>query len=78
MQYLTISEAARALSVCENTIRSMLPELRAVDVKKGAKSKRLIRIPVWAIEAYLDGCEISKPVPVQRNETVLKIERRRA
>lgn len=82
MQYLTIDEAADALGVCVNTIRKLLPELGAVDVLKGSNGKkRLIRIPEWAIEAYLDGCRIIPPkaaVKKPKPKTVMKIERRKA
>ena len=76
---LTIDEAAVALNVHPNTIRAMLPRLGAVDLHRGSKGKRLIRIPERAIEAYLRECEILPPVPARRTaRPTYKLERRRA
>lgn len=79
MKYLTIQQAAEALSVSSDTIRRMLPRLGAVDLKGGSGTYRLIRIPEKAIEAYLSGCQIYVPAPVTRKPArkEIHIERRR-
>ena len=65
VKLLTIRDAAAALSVSVNTVRSMLPKLGAVDLKRGGGKNRQIRIPEEAIIAYLRGCEIMDPLPEQ-------------
>ena len=80
MRYLTIRDAADALSVSVNTVRAMLPRLGAVDLKGGSGKNRMIRIPEDAITEYLRGCEICEPAEV-RPVTPMKpfrLERRRA
>ena len=66
IKLLTIEEAAAALSVCPNTVRSMLARLGAVDLNQGRRGKRLIRIPEKNIEAYLRDSLILPPMPVRR------------
>ena len=80
MKYLTINDAANVLGVSVNTIRGLLPKLRAVDLRRGQGKNRLIRIPEDGITEYLRECEIRAPAPV-REITVNKpfrLERRRA
>ena len=77
---LTIEEAAERLSVSAKTIIRLLPQLGAVDAKKGVGRKRLIRIPEEGIAEYLAGCVIYPAVTAKRQEpkTVFYLERRRA
>lgn len=79
-RFLTIRDAAAALDVSVNTLRSMLPKLGAVDLKYGAGKNRMIRIPEDAILAYLRGCEIGEPVQIEPAAKVkeFRLERRRA
>ena len=82
-QYLTISDAAEALSVSVNTIRAMLPKLGAVDLKGGSGKNRMIRIPEDAITAYLRECGIPDPAAViesriAKPETPFRLERRKS
>jgi len=81
-QYLTISDAAEALSVSVNTIRAMLPKLGAVDLKGGSGKNRMIRIPEDAITAYLRECGIPDPAAVIEIQTTkpkepFRLERRK-
>ena len=85
--YLTIRDAAEKLSVSINTIRSLLPQLGAVDMRGGAGKNRMIRIPEDAILAYLSGCEIPRPLSFaelqelaaeEENPKPFRLERRRA
>lgn len=85
--YLTINDAAKRLSVSVNTIRSMLTKLGAVDLKRGNGKNRMIRIPEEAIEAYLRGCAIPRPVSIaelrelaaaEKEQQPFRLERRRA
>ena len=50
-RYLTINQAAEALSIHPNTIRNHLQEFGAVDLHNGRSQNRLLRIP----EAVIDG-----------------------
>lgn len=68
MKYLTIQQAAEMLGVSTDFVRRKLPELGAVDLNRGASDRRMIRIPETAINAYLRGCEIMKPLPMRRFE----------
>ena len=61
-RYLTIQQAADMLGVSVDTIRRMLPRMRAVDLMGGRSGKRLIRIPETALNAYLRECEILPPL----------------
>ena len=65
-RYLTIEEAADALSVHASTIRRLLPALGAVDLTQGMGGKRLIRIPEAAITTYLRKCLILPPIPAKQ------------
>lgn len=67
-KYLTIDEAAEALSVHTSTIRRLLPALGAVDLTQGMGGKRLIRIPETAIMAYLRKCLILPPIPAKQRK----------
>ena len=67
---LTIEQVAEMLNVHPNTIRRRLPELGAIDIAKGMKGKRLVRIPERAVEIFIRDCAI---LPVKR-----VYERRRA
>ena len=71
---MTIQQAAEMLGVSTDFVRRKLPELGAVDLNRGASDRRMIRIPETAINAYLRGCEIMKPLPMRR----VHIERRKA
>ena len=75
---LTIEEAAEAMSVHPNTIRSLLPRLGAIDLNQGRKGNRLIRIPEKGIEAYLRDSIILQPLPIRQKKPSYKLERRRA
>ena len=77
-RYLTINDAASALSVSVNTVRSMLPKLNAVDLRGGGGKNRLIRIPVEAIERFLRDCEIIPPATKKSKPTEWHIERRKS
>lgn len=55
---LTVKQAAASLGVSEQIIRSILPELGAVDLLNGKSRKRLIRIPEDKLDAYLKSCRI--------------------
>ena len=78
MQYLTIQQTAEALAVDHKTIRRMLPRLGAVDIAEPGAKRRTIRIPVEALERFLQGCAIRPPAPmVQGKPTTVKFERRR-
>lgn len=58
---LTIDDTAALLSVSVNTVRSLLPQLGAVDIRRGTGRNRTIRIPEESIQAYLRGCGICQP-----------------
>ena len=75
-KYLTIQQAAEMLAVSTDTIRRMLPKLDAVDMTDGKAGRRLIRIPERALEAYLNGCRILPPVPMQK-KAVFHLDRHR-
>lgn len=75
---LTIEEAAEAMSVHPNTIRSLLPRLGAVDLNQGRAGRRLIRIPEKNLEAYLRDSVILPPLPARQKRTSYTLERRRA
>lgn len=75
---LTIDEAAEAMSVHPNTVRSLLSRLGAIDLNQGRKGKRLIRIPEKNIEAYLRESVILPPMPKRTARPTYKLERRRA
>lgn len=79
-KFVTIQQAAECLAVSEDTIRRMLPKLGAVDMADGKAKKRLIRIPVRSLEAYLDGCLILPPLTTRKAvaSADYKIARRRA
>ena len=79
MQYLTIQQAADALAVDHKTIRRMLPRLGAVDIAEPGAKRRTIRIPVEALERFLQGCAIRPPAPAAERGTprTVKFERRR-
>lgn len=71
MQLLTIEAAAARLGVSQKTIRSMLPELGALDLLNGRSRKRLIRIPEDKLNAYLQSCRIqSEPKPRKPKRTI--------
>lgn len=85
MKLLTMEEAAEAMSVSVNTVRSLLPRLGAVDLRGGRGTNRLIRIPEENIAAYIRECRIMAPVSMKevRERTradakPFKLERRRA
>lgn len=61
-RFLTIEETADMLSVNYHTVYDMLERLGAIDLNQGRKGKRLIRIPLDSVEAYISACSISKPV----------------
>ena len=61
-RFLTIEETADLLSVNYHTVYDMLERLGAIDLNQGRKGKRLIRIPLDSVEAYISACSISKPV----------------
>lgn len=78
-EYLTIKQAAERLAVNHNTIRRMLPRLGAVDIAEKTARKRLIRIPVDALEGFLRGCEILPQVTIKsRPQKEFFLERRHA
>ena len=78
MQYLTIKQTADALAVDHKTVRRMLPRLGAVDIAEPGAKRRTIRIPVEALERFLQGCAIRPPAPaVLGKPTTVKFERRR-
>ena len=77
MQYLTIQQTAEALAVDHKTIRRMLPRLGAVDIAEPGAKRRTIRIPVEALERFLQGRAILPPAPVKGKPTTVKFERRR-
>lgn len=67
MQMLTVKQAAASLGVSEQIIRSILPELGAVDLMAGRNQRRTIRIPEAALDAYLSRCRIvASPEPQTR------------
>lgn len=67
MQMLTVKQAAESMGVSEKTIRSILPELGAVDLMAGRGQRRIIRIPESALDAYLSRCRIvASPEPQMR------------
>lgn len=67
MQMLTVKQAAESMGVSEKTIRSILPELGAVDLMAGRGQRRIIRIPESALDAYLSRCRIvASPEPQKR------------
>ena len=57
---LTIAQAAERLQVSRDTVRRILPELRAVDLRHG-QGRRMIRIPEDGLQAYLAGGRIIRP-----------------
>ena len=64
---LTVKQAAASLGVSEQIIRSILPELGAVDLMAGRNQRRTIRIPEAALDAYLSRCRIvASPEPQKR------------
>jgi predicted DNA-binding transcriptional regulator YafY len=75
---VTIKEAAAMLSVDEKTIRRMLPRLGASNMAEPTAKRRLIRIPVEGIEAFMEGRRIAPTMRVITKPFELKIERRRA
>ena len=78
-RYLTIEAAAEALSVSQDTIRRMLPQLGAVDLAGGRGGKRLIRIPEKSLEQYLRDCVILPPIRLERHRReTLNLQRRQA
>lgn len=66
---LTIEQAAESLGVSSKTIRTILPDLGAVDLLGGRGQRRIIRIPEDAIMAYLSKCRImAEPKPQKRTK----------
>lgn len=53
---LTIKEVAIRLQCDESTVRKLLSELQAVDLKQGKSKKRMIRIPEKGLDDYLKKC----------------------
>ena len=67
MQMLTIEQAAACLGISQKTVRSILPDLGAVDLLGGRGQRRIIRMPEAAMEAYLSKCRIREaPKPEKR------------
>ena len=71
MKLLTLEEAADALGVHKNTLRSLLPKIGYVDLNRGKTQRRLIRIRESDLAAYVARCAI------QPKRTIFE-ERRRA
>ena len=73
--YLTIQQAAEHLGIGAATVYRMLPRLGAVDLAGPGARKRLIRIPVKALEAYAAGNRIREPT-ITKAPCTTKIARR--
>ena len=77
--FLTIKRAAEMLSVDEKTVRRMLPRLEAVNMATPGARKRLIRIPVDALERFLQGCVIPEAIAIHMAKAEpIYFERRKA
>lgn len=79
----TVNQAAAMLNVSVNTVRSLLPQLGAVDIRRGTGKNRTIRIPEESIQAYLRGCKICPPPSKEELQAAkpakpFRLERRRA
>ena len=78
-KHLTIAQTAEKLGVHENTVRRMLPMLRATDLTHGRGKRRMIRIPEDAVEEYLrEGLILPPDTTKPARPTTYHFERRRA
>lgn len=66
MKLLTLEEAAEVLGVHKNTLRTLLPKIGWVDLRRGKGERRLIRVRESDLAAYVARCAVQPKLTVER------------